>query len=78
MHYTQYGRCTIRYDVDWLEKFRDSGGRGSHKVDVFNHLEAIEVASVAISRAFSAADIEAMAVEISKAPSTLSFIGMLT
>ena len=38
VHYTQYGRCTIRYDVDWLEKFRDSGGRGSHKVDVFNHL----------------------------------------
>ena len=40
VHYTQYGRWTIRYNVTWLEKFRESGGRGAHKLEVFKHLQS--------------------------------------
>ena len=40
VHYTQYGRWTIRYNVSWLEKFRESGGRGAHKMEVFNFLQS--------------------------------------
>ena len=42
VHYTQYGRWTIRYNVSWLKKFRESGGRGSHKIDVANHLNSMK------------------------------------
>ena len=42
VHYVQYGPKTIRYDADWLERFRATGGRGSHKLDVANHLNSMK------------------------------------
>ena len=42
VHYFQYGPKTIRYDADWLERFRATGGRGSHKLDIANHLASIK------------------------------------
>jgi len=40
VHYTQYGRWTVRYSVEWLKKFRESGGRGAHKLEVFKQLNS--------------------------------------
>lgn len=42
VHYFQYGPKTIRYDADWLERFRTTGGRGSHKIDVANYLSSMK------------------------------------
>tara|TARA_B100000405_G_scaffold2351_1_gene2001 strand:- start:250 stop:492 length:243 start_codon:yes stop_codon:yes gene_type:complete len=38
IHYTQYGPKTIRYDATWLEKFRRSGGRGHHKMELADEI----------------------------------------
>lgn len=40
VHYIQYGPNTIRYDRQWLEKFRATGGKGSHKLEVRDALRA--------------------------------------
>lgn len=40
VHYTRYGKQMVRYYRTWIEKFRDSGGRGAHKLEVAEFLEA--------------------------------------
>ena len=42
IHYTQYGPKTIRYDATWLEKFRRSGGRGHHKMEVADEITTLK------------------------------------
>ena len=41
VHWVQFGPQTIRYDEEWMEKFRKSGGRGSHKLEVMAALKAV-------------------------------------
>lgn len=41
VHFTQYGPSTIRYNRHWLEKFRASGGKGAHKLEVIQALKAL-------------------------------------
>lgn len=45
IHYTQYGPKTIRYDALWLEKFRCSGGRGHHKLEVADQITMLKRSS---------------------------------
>lgn len=39
VHWQQFGHRTIRYDVEWMEKFRRTGGKGSHKLEVLARLQ---------------------------------------
>jgi predicted site-specific integrase-resolvase len=34
VHWVQFSAQTIRYDAGWMEKFRQTGGKGSHKLEV--------------------------------------------
>ena len=38
VHYQQFGSHTIRYDKTWMLDFAESGGRGSHKLKIAEHL----------------------------------------
>ena len=40
VHWVQFNPTTIRYDREWMEKFRKSGGKGSHKLEVLAALKA--------------------------------------
>ena len=39
IHWVQFSSQTIRYDATWMEKFRQSGGKGSHKLEVLEALK---------------------------------------
>lgn len=39
VHYVQFNSHTIRYDAEWMEKFRTTGGKGSHKLEVLAALK---------------------------------------
>lgn len=38
VHWVQFGPQTIRYDAEWMQKFRQTGGKGSHKMEVLQAL----------------------------------------
>lgn len=40
VHWVQFNATTIRYDREWMAKFRQSGGKGSHKLEVLAALKA--------------------------------------
>ena len=40
VHYVMYGPRIFRYSAEWIEKFRLSGGRGAHKLEVIEFLES--------------------------------------
>lgn len=39
VHWVQFNSHTIRYDAEWMEKFRHTGGKGSHKLEVLAALK---------------------------------------
>ena len=40
VHWVQFSPQTIRYDAEWMEKFRQTGGKGSHKMEVLAALQS--------------------------------------
>lgn len=39
IHWVQFSPQLIRYDSKWMEKFRQTGGRGAHKLEVLAALK---------------------------------------
>ena len=48
VHYVKFNRTTLRYNREWMDKFKRSGGRGAHKMEIVRWIRELKAAGESI------------------------------